>query len=129
VVDDLLGAEVLRGYAPAIAVPQQQGYQLQLCDRFTPSLSSLDLSGPVLVQLFARGNPFRGVAGISPAVNDWLLQLLYNQQLQALVIYGSPYLRDRWFEILPPETVGIFTFGQMQPAQAWVMEKLLAISN
>ena len=129
VVDELLGAEVLRGYAPAIAVPQQQGYQLQLCDRFTPSLSSLDLSGPVLVQLFARGNPFRGVAGISPAVHDWLLQLLSHHQLQALVIYGSPYLRDRWFDILPPDTVGMFVFGQMQPAQAWVMEKLFGLSH
>ncbi len=129
VVDNLLEAEVLRGHAPAIAVPQQQGYQLQLCDRFTPSMASLELPGPVLVQLFARGNPFRGVAGISPAVNDWLLQLLCNHQLQALVIYGSPYLRDRWFEMLPEQTVGMFAFGQMQPAQALLMEKLFCCAG
>ncbi|WP_071515776.1 glycoside hydrolase family 3 N-terminal domain-containing protein [Geitlerinema sp. PCC 9228] len=126
VVDELLREEALKGHPPAIAVPWEKGYQLRLCDRFTPSVAYWELKGPVLVQLFARGHPFRGVAGMAPEVDVWLRQLLDRRQLQALVIYGSPYLRDRWFEILPEETVGLFSFGQMQAAQACLMEKIFA---
>jgi beta-glucosidase len=130
VVDDALACEFLGRHTPAVAVPRQLGYELQLIDRHTPPMQE---SGglPVahrqtLLQLFIRGNPFRGSIGLTPLVEDWVKKLLRNDELQALVVYGSPYVLGQFLPNLPPETPHVFSYGQMPEAQAIALEVLFS---
>jgi beta-glucosidase len=79
-----------------------------------------------LVQLFIRGNPFRGSAGLTPVAEEWVKQLLRINALQALVIYGSPYVLEQFLPALPPETPYVFSYGQMPQAQAIALEVLFS---
>ncbi|MFB2892145.1 glycoside hydrolase family 3 N-terminal domain-containing protein [Aerosakkonemataceae cyanobacterium BLCC-F50] len=124
-VDDLLDCKYLSRQAPAVTIPQQLGYRTQLGD----SRSNLPVtpSGevqPTLLQIFIRGNPFRGSAGLTQVVEDWFKTLLTNGELQALVIYGSPYLKNQFLPFLPPEIPCISSFGQIPAAQAIALQLL-----
>ncbi len=131
VVDDALAAcDFLGRNTPAVAIPRQLGYELQLVDRHTPPTGE-DVGYPVaasltLVQLFIRGNPFRGSAGLTPVAEEWVKQLLKVNALQALVIYGSPYVLEQFLPALPPETPYVFSYGQMPQAQAIALEVLFS---
>jgi beta-glucosidase len=131
VVDDTLNCEFLDRQAPAVALPKQHGYQLQLLDPHTtliPGWVFYHKSGlnaqPTLLQLFIRGNPFRGSAGLTPLAQDLFKKLLENAELQALVIYGSPYLLEQFLPHLPPNIPCVFSYGQMPAAQAIALEVL-----
>ena len=128
VVDDALACDVLGRNAPAVTIPRQLGYELVLVDRHTPSTpESADLpvtTRSTLLQLFIRGNPFRGSAGLSLVAEAWLKRLLRNNNLQALVIYGSPYVLEQFLPDLPPEMPYVFSYGQMFQAQAIALEVL-----
>ena len=65
VVDDVLNTAYLDLNSPAITVPQQHGYQRQIVDSQTLDCILLD-ERPTLLQVFIRGNPFRGHAGLTP---------------------------------------------------------------
>jgi beta-glucosidase len=128
VVDDALTIDYLNLQAPAITYPKQRGYQLEIVDRHTPK--TLDLDSPsdysaTLLQLFIRGNPFRGSAGLTPMAQTWFKHLLERQELQALIIYGSPYLVEQFLPHLPAEIPCVFSYGQMPTAQAIALETLL----
>ncbi|BAS59809.1 glycosyl hydrolase family 3 N terminal domain protein [Leptolyngbya boryana NIES-2135] len=126
VVDSILDCEFLGRTAPAIAVPSQFGFtQTQIIDRHTPyiDLSTRDAS-PSVLQLFIRGNPFRGIAGLTQAAQDWFTYLLNTDQLYAIVVYGSPYVLDRFIPQLPSDVPYVFSYGQMQSAQAISLEAL-----
>ncbi len=128
-VDDSLNCNFLHRQAPAIALPQQMGYKLQLVDSHTPS-QPLDLSADVpgtLVQLFIRGNPFRDSAGLTQVAQNWLQALVKVGQLQALVVYGSPYTLEQLLP-LPPALPYVFTYGQMPAAQAIALEALFDLT-
>ena len=131
VVDDAVtSCDFLGRNAPAVAIPRQLGYELQLVDRHTPPTGE-DMGYPVaasltLVQLFIRGNPFRGSAGLTPVAEEWVKQLLRINALQALVIYGSPYVLEQFLPALPPETPYVFSYGQMPQAQAIALEVLFS---
>ncbi|HEY9669393.1 MAG TPA: glycoside hydrolase family 3 N-terminal domain-containing protein, partial [Coleofasciculaceae cyanobacterium] len=75
VVDDAIACDFLGRNAPAVAVPRQLGYDLFLVDRHTPPPSEnsdpLLTTCSTLLQLFIRGNPFRGSAGLSPVAEEW----------------------------------------------------------
>lgn len=134
VVDDALACDFLGRHTPAVALPRQLGYELQLVDRHTPPSPREDLSysvgtRPTLLQLFIRGNPFRGSAGLTPVAEDWFKKLIKNQVLQALVIYGSPYVLKQFLPELPPETPYVFSYGQMPQAQAIALEVLFSQST
>ncbi|WP_404785965.1 glycoside hydrolase family 3 N-terminal domain-containing protein [Altericista sp. CCNU0014] len=129
VVDDLIGCDFLNRKAPAIALPQMHGYPtLYLVDRHSPS-QPCDLvethPEPTLLQLFIRGNPFRGSAGLSQLAKDWFDALLQKGLLRGLVIYGSPYTLDAFLPLLPPEIPYGFSYGQMPMAQAIVLNSLI----
>ncbi|MBD1894173.1 MULTISPECIES: glycoside hydrolase family 3 N-terminal domain-containing protein [unclassified Coleofasciculus] len=131
VVDDTLNCDFLDKQAPAVALPKQHGYQLQLLDPHTtliPGWVFYHKSGlnaqPTLLQLFIRGNPFRGSAGLTPLAQDLFKKLLGNAELQALVIYGSPYLLEQFLPHLPPHIPCVFSYGQMPAAQAIALEVL-----
>ena len=86
--------------------------------------TSSDPPQPTLLQLFIRGNPFRGQAGLTQRAQVWFDYLLHSQQLQALVIYGSPYVLDEFLPHLPPDLPYVFTYGQMPAAQAIALQTL-----
>ncbi|MEQ9372058.1 MAG: glycoside hydrolase family 3 N-terminal domain-containing protein [Coleofasciculus chthonoplastes F3-SA18-01] len=126
IVDDLLTCDVLGRNAPAITIPQQFGYQLQWVDRHTPGISreENDRLIPTLLQLFIRGNPFRNTAGLTTVAMNWLQQLLKNQILEALVIYGSPYILEQFRPHLRAQTPYVYSYGQMPEAQAIALNVL-----
>ncbi|XGV95924.1 MAG: glycoside hydrolase family 3 N-terminal domain-containing protein [Leptolyngbya sp. BL-A-14] len=143
IVDDVLACEGLGRQCPAIALPQALGYQMQLVDRCTPTIASeLHTLGsnapeldaleshqhwqPTLLQLFIRGNPFRGSAGLTQTAIDWFHYLVETDQLLALVLYGSPYVLDQFLPTLPADVPYVFTYGQMPQAQAIALEILSA---
>ncbi|MBD2076397.1 beta-glucosidase [Phormidium sp. FACHB-592] len=127
VVDDALACKVLGQQTPAIALPQSLGYKLQVIDRHTPAIAldaDTKIWQPTLLQLFIRGNPFRGSAGLTQTATDWFHFLVESEQLLALVIYGSPYVLDQFLPTLAPEIPYVFTYGQMPQAQAIALELL-----
>jgi beta-glucosidase len=130
IVDDVLGCEFLGKHTPAIALPEQFGYELQLIDDRTGAIA--DNTGaqhfsPTLLQIFIRGNCFRGSAGLTEAAQDWFKKLLNTGELQAVLIYGSPYVLEQFLPHLPPSIPYVFCFGQMPAAQSLAMELLFGI--
>ncbi len=119
VVDNLLGSgKFLTEQSSAIALPKSLGYTTQLCDRHTPFDPTPETENlPTLLQLFIRGNPFRGSAGLTQAGIDWFKRLLSSGNLQALVIYGSPYILKKFMPAINSEIPCIFSYGQMPTAQ------------
>ena len=133
VVDDALACDFLGRHTPAVALPRELGYELQLLDRHTPLISK-DLcdSGLIqqtLLQLFVRGNPFRGSLGLTPVAETFLNKLLKKNNLQALVIYGSPYVLEQFQPNLPSGIPYVFSYGQMPEAQAVALKVLFSPSN
>lgn len=125
VVDDLLAGDFLSPQAPAIVLPAKQGYTTQLSDRHTPpGFPNPGQTESTLLQLFIRGNPFRGSAGLTQASQGLLNRLIRAKDLQAVIIYGSPYVLKQFLPMLPTEIPCIFTYGQMPLAQAFALEKL-----
>jgi beta-glucosidase len=129
VVDDLIGCDFLNRKAPAIALPQLHGYQtIYLVDRHSPAQPYELVQAhpePTILQLFIRGNPFRGSAGLSQLAKDWFDALLKTGQLSGLVMYGSPYTLETFLPLLPPEIPYGFSYGQMPMAQAIVLRSLM----
>jgi beta-glucosidase len=125
VVDEVIYCDFLQRQSPAITVPQQHGYQWQWVDSHTLAGSDRPLL-PTLLQLFIRGNPFRDQAGLLQMAHRWFDALVDSKQLLALVIYGSPYVLQEFLPLLPPEVPYGFTYGQMNAAQAIVLQGLFA---
>ncbi|MEO0376049.1 MAG: beta-glucosidase, partial [Cyanobacteria bacterium P01_A01_bin.17] len=67
---------------------------------------------------------FRGSAEQSQVVQTWLDFLLNAQQLQGLVIYGSPYIYEQLKPQVPQGIPTAFSYGQMPLAQTLVLEQL-----
>ena len=122
-VDDLLHCPFLNRTAPAVTLPSAQGYTLELMDSRSASISRISTEITTLVQLFIRGNPFRRSDGLS-AIATQIVQALGNN-VQAVVIYGSPYVWQQIQALLPEGTPGVFTYGQMKMAQAIALHPLL----
>ncbi|MBE9162497.1 MULTISPECIES: glycoside hydrolase family 3 N-terminal domain-containing protein [Microcoleaceae] len=127
IVDDVLGCEFLGKHTPAIARPEELGYELQLIDDRTGAIahnSSSEHFSPTLLQIFIRGNCFRGSADLTQAARDWFKKLLSTGELQAVLIYGSPYVLEQFLPHLPPSIPYVFCFGQMPAAQSLALELL-----
>lgn len=128
IVDDLLDCEFLSRKVPAMDLPRKLGYQIQIVDGHTPEmpLDNNTVVQPTLLQLFIRGNPFRGSALLSHTSQAWFEFLLESGQLQALAIYGSPYVLAQFQAQLSVETPYGFSYGQMPLAQELVLASLFA---
>jgi beta-glucosidase len=128
-VDDVLNSAFLTKQAPAITVPRDRGYTLQWVDRHAPSRSPVHLpTQPTLVQLFIRGTPFRGNTELLQTAQNWLQALLDTDCLQALVLYGSPYVLEPLVSQLPADVPYVFSYGQMPLAQSIALDALFAQS-
>ena len=81
--------------------------------------------GPVLLQLFLRGNPFRGERDRQEPWRAVVRQLQQLQRLEGLVIYGSPYVWDDLKAELDPAIPAAYSPGQMPEAQQQVLQAML----
>jgi beta-glucosidase len=125
-LEEILDTTFLSRSTPAITIPTKLGYQLQLINRHSPSIT-IAPEDSIILQLFIRTSPFSGGLGITSVAKKLLEQLLSNQQLQGLVIYGSPYLLADFAPLLPPEIPVVFCYGQMAAAQSIALSKLFGI--
>ena len=133
-LDSALAAPFLPATAPAVAKPEDQGWRTVLVEGRSPSpwsgLAEAPLAlerlgpGPVLLQLFVRGNPFRGSANSAEPWPAALRQLAACGRLAGLVVYGSPYLWDQLQPLLPQGIAGVYSPGQMPLAQAEALARL-----
>lgn len=132
-VDRLIPCPFLDLTSPALTLPDTLGYQPRWLDPYCLSthsgaeaiapLSPDAIADAILVQVFVRGTPFRGKAGLLPQTQTWLSSLAKTGRVQALVIYGSPYVIDVCQSLLP-HVPCLFSYGQMAIAQRVMMQKL-----
>ena len=128
VVDDVLNTPYLDLNSPAIAIPQKFNYQRQIVDSNTLDCILLD-SRPTLLQLFIRGNPFKGNAGLTANTKQIYQRLLTDKRVEAVAIYGSPYVLQ-WFKtVMPDDLPWVFSYGQMEQAQAIALKTLFRIDS
>jgi beta-glucosidase len=120
--------------APAVQLPAAAGLRLRLLDGQGPSPWSDDREhplalerlgeGPVLLQLFIRGNPFRASAGSGEPWPEVLRQLLKADRLGGLTVLGSPYLWESLRPLLPPQIPAAYSPAQMPLAQRALLKRL-----
>lgn len=122
-VDDLLNCDVLDRVCPALQLPQILGYSHRVFDQTTLDLLNVGAE-PCLLQVFIRGNPFRGQAGLSPEAQEIYQTLLTSGRVRGLILYGSPYVLEWFLAHLPPTTPWVFSYGQTPQAQALACETL-----
>jgi len=125
VVDNLLQASFLGIHTPAITMPQGWGYRLQWVDSQTPVIERINDLQPTLLQLFIQAKPFQNTTGLIHIARQWLESLLEAGQLQAVILYGSPYVWKQFVPLLPSELPAVFSYGQIPMAQTIALEKLL----
>ncbi len=85
---------------------------------------NLDNISSVFVQIFSRGNPFRGSAGMYDRIETLIKQLISQNKLKAIALYGSPYNLDRLIPLLTPNIAWAFSYSQRAIAQTEVMRRL-----
>jgi beta-glucosidase len=133
--DNALSAPFLPLTAPALVIPEAAGLATCLIEARSPSPWSGDPQaplaldrlpdGPVLLQLFVRGNPFRGSAGAGEPWAEVIRQLQAADRLAGVVVYGSPYLWQSLQEALNPGVSAAYSPGQMPLAQQEVLDAII----
>ncbi|ARV62488.1 beta-glucosidase [Nostocales cyanobacterium HT-58-2] len=126
-IDDVFLCDFLNKLSPAITLPIEMGYKTQIIDCHTQDLSHLEANCPTLLQMFIRGNPFRGSAGLTRAAEDLFKKLLTTRNLQAFVLYGSPYVLQQFIPLLQADIPGVFSYGQMPAAQERALRTLFSM--
>lgn len=124
IVDDLLDCEFLNRNHSAIALPQKLGYQLQLLGQAQTFPDPPETASPTLLQLFTRGNPFRGESGLNETTKNYLNILFDQGSVQAVIVYGSPYVLIWLEETLPSNVPLRFSYGQMSESSTMLLQQL-----
>ncbi len=127
VVDDVLNCSFLDLAAPAIAIPQKLDYQRQVLDQNSLEQINND-SRQTLLQVFIRGNPFRGTAGLTEKAIAQYQLLLNSGNLEGLIIYGSPYVKDWFLSQMAVNLPWVFVYGQMNLAQEIALNSLFNLN-
>ncbi|MEB3172879.1 MAG: glycoside hydrolase family 3 N-terminal domain-containing protein [Cyanobacteriota bacterium] len=119
---------------PALTLPASRGWRALLLEPRSPSPWSGDReqplaldrlgAGPVLLQLFVRGNPFSGSAAAQEPWPQVISQLQRAGQLAGLVVYGSPYLWEQLHPLLQPQIPAAYSAAQMPQAQIAALDAL-----
>jgi beta-glucosidase len=134
-LDQPLASPFLPAASPALSRPAAAGLKACLITAQAPSPwrdapgAPLNLDrlgdGPVLLQLFVRGNPFRGSAGGGEEPWEAAIQQLQDAgRLAGLAIYGSPYLWRRLRPLLHSDIPAAYSPAQMPLAQEAVLASL-----
>ncbi len=122
--DTLLDSRLIGRLSPAVVLPPSQGFtQLEIVDCHTRSWQPTH-TAPTLLQLFIRGNPLRGTQATVQQAQAVLAQLLQDQPIEALVLYGSPYVFETFLQLMPDKMPFLFSYGQMPAAQQITLERL-----
>ena len=134
-VDAAWPCPALNGSAPALRLPEQHGYRSVVVHGFGVSPWQDDPGaplalerlgdGPILLQLFLRGNPFRGERDHQEPWCAAVQQLQRLDRLAGLIVYGSPYLWENLRAVLRPSIPAAFSPGQMPEAQRQLLSRLL----
>ena len=136
-VDGVLPCPMLSADAPAILLPKRLGFQSVLshplgispwtdpADPLAPLALDRLGQGPLLLQLFVRGNPFQANRSIREPWADAIKQLIDLNRLFGLVVYGSPYIWEALSALLPSSIPAGYSPGQMPDAQQQLLERLL----
>jgi beta-glucosidase len=127
-LDSLVNQDILARHTPSVQLPQTLGYQSIFMDEYNLKLTG-EINQPFLLQIFLRGNPFRGSAGMSDRLKQYFTGLTEKDNLQGILIYGSPYIFDWFCQEIPPEMPCLFSYGQFDLAQQMMLESLFHIKN
>ncbi|MEM6436656.1 MAG: glycoside hydrolase family 3 N-terminal domain-containing protein [Cyanobacteria bacterium P01_D01_bin.115] len=132
IVDDVLQTDWLSPQAPAVNRPAQRGYATQLVDPqicAVPVESLVEPEQRTFLQIFSRGNPFRGTAGLSDYARQCFDRLNAHQQLAGLVVYGSPYVFEQLIRHLSAKLPYGFTYSQTPEGQAVILNELFSTAS
>ena len=136
-VDGVLPCPVLPANAPAMLLPKALGFHSVLshplgispwadpADPLAPLALDRLGNGPLLLQLFVRGNPFHANRSIQEPWTDAIKQLIGLNRLFGLVVYGSPYVWEALSALLPRSIPAAYSPGQMPDAQQQLLQRLL----
>jgi beta-glucosidase len=128
-VDDPLACEeFLHPRSPSIQLPQVYGCQRLVLDGnaigYLQTEKGIEKLPHVLLQIFSRGNPFRGSAAMHGQTQALIQALVAQQKLKAIAIYGSPYNLDQLLPLLPIDVAWAFAYSQQPSAQSAILQKL-----
>jgi len=133
-LDSALDCSFLPATAAALVLPSAAGLRPCLIEARSPSPWSGDGAaplalerlgpGPVLLQLFVRGNPFRGSADGQEPWPAVIQQLQAAGRLAGLAVYGSPYLWEQLQPLLDATIPAAYSPGQMPLAQEALLGRL-----
>ena len=125
IVDDpLTCGEFINSRSPAVLLPKNNDYQRIVADGLTLANLHCDCFAHIFIQIFSRGNPFRGSTNLHEKTLALLQKLLDEHKLEAIVVYGSPYALDQLLPMLPSDTPWGFAYSQQPEAQAAVLQQL-----
>ncbi|CCQ58064.1 Beta-hexosaminidase [Crocosphaera watsonii WH 0005] len=113
---------------PTVTIPNLLGYDLQLVDQNTFN-NVLEDNRETLLQIFIRGNPFRGNAGFNETAKNSYHELLKKSIVKGLIIYGSPYILDWFTTEISLDLPWVFSYGQMAESQGMACQKLFNLST
>jgi len=124
-IDNSLSCPFLPPTAPALVQPLEAGLRTVVVDGQSQPLDPARLpDDPVLLQLFVRGNPFRGSAAAAAEWPGLVRELVTQDRLAGLAVYGSPYVWEALRDLVPPDRPAAYSPGQMPAAQALVLGRL-----
>ena len=121
-VDNSLQCPALPLNAPALIRPQAAGWRAWRIDDQSPPWNLPEEK--VLLQLFVRGNPFRAGKNSGENWSKQVQQLIQQERLAGLVVYGSPSLWHELQALLPADLPAAYSPGQMPAAQAMALAQL-----
>ncbi|PZO43477.1 MAG: beta-N-acetylhexosaminidase [Pseudanabaena frigida] len=125
VVEDLLTCEeFLNSRSPTALLPKNHGYQRIVSDGAILGNLQCETFSHIFIQVFSRGNPFRGNTNLHEKTQDLVKKLLIEDKLEAVVVYGSPYFLDILLPLLPSDMPWGFAYSQQSEAQAAVLQQL-----
>lgn len=133
--DGVLPSSVLTSQSAALTMPTAVRFEPLIChhhgispwqdDPKEPLALERLPNGPVLLQLFIRGNPFNGNRADQEPWGAAIQQLQRRRRLAGLVIYGSPYVWDVLVKLVEPHIPTAFSPAQTLEAQTQMMHLML----
>ena len=137
--DMVLPSPILSSRSAALTMPAEIQFQPVVCHNLgispwqNDSQQPLALDrfnhGPVLLQLFVRGNPFSNNRDRDEPWAAALKQLQQQHRLAGLVIYGSPYLWRELVNLLEPDIPAAFSPAQTPAAQQELLSLMLDLKQ
>jgi beta-glucosidase len=85
---------------------------------------SIENLPPICLEVFSRGNPFRGTAGWQTEVIEFVQRLVEAQKLALILLYGSPYNLEPLLKILTPTIPWGFAYSPL--SRSILIEKIFA---